>query len=102
MAAPRDGRRSIFAGGAIGAAGPKMQQPLAARGGRVLDGTGGGNVPGKDLGRDSVHAMLQPGEMVANKKQLQGIQVKPGKGHLLRADQKRAIKQAGKRGQNAR
>jgi hypothetical protein len=49
------------------------------------------------MGRDSVHAMLEPGEMVANKKQLRGIQVKPGKSHLLRSDQKKAIKQAHKR-----
>jgi hypothetical protein len=40
--------------------------------------------------------MLDPGEAVFNKKQLAGIKVKPGKGNLVRADQKKAIKKAAK------
>ena len=89
--------RSIFAGGQIGANAPADRTPLFVQRGGAIDARPGGKVPGKDMGRDSVHAMLEPGEMVANKKQLRGIQVKPGKSHLLRSDQKKAIKQAHKR-----
>jgi hypothetical protein len=45
-------------------------------------------------GHDTVHAMLDPGEAIFNKKQLAGIKVKPGKAHLVRDDQKRAMRKA--------
>jgi hypothetical protein len=57
-------------------------------------------VPGQDLGEDSVHAMLEPGEAVFNKKQLAGIKVKKGKEKLVRSDQKAAMRKAS--GRNAR
>jgi hypothetical protein len=41
-----------------------------------------------------VHAMLEPGEAVFNKRQLAGIKVKPGKEHLVRSDQKKAMRGA--------
>jgi hypothetical protein len=38
--------------------------------------------------------MLEPGEAVFNKKQLAGIKVKPGREHLVRGDQKKAMRKA--------
>jgi hypothetical protein len=70
--------------------------PVFVQKGGAIDGRSGGKVPGKDLGRDTVHALLQPGEAVFNKKQLAGIKVKPGKEHLVRDDQKKAMSKAGK------
>ena len=96
--------RSIFGGGPIGTGGPAQQQPAFVQSGAVMDGRGGaGRVPGQPVpasqkeGHDTVHAMLDPGELVANQKQLRGIQVRPGKGHLLRSDQKKAIKNASRK-----
>jgi hypothetical protein len=80
----------------MGAGGPVSRTPVFAQAGGAIDGTGGGKVPGKDLGRDSVHALLEPGEAIFNKKQLAGIKVKPGKEHLVRSDQKKAMSKAGK------
>jgi len=98
LGAPGDAGQSIFGGGALGAGGPTQQAPVLAQRGAIMDGRGGaGRVPGRDMGKDSVHAMLEPGELVANKKQLRGLQVKPGKAHLLRDDQKKALKQAHKK-----
>jgi hypothetical protein len=101
---PQPAGQSIFGGGQVGQGGPNQIKPVFAQGGGILDGRQGtGKVPGKKVpatqkeGHDTVHAMLDPGELVANDKQLRGIQVKPGKGHLLRSDQKKAIKEAGKR-----
>lgn len=89
------GRQSIFGGGQIGASGPTARTPVFAQGGGMMDGRGGtGKVPGVDLGKDSVHAMLQPGEAVFNKKQLAGIKPRMGKEHLLRPDQKKAMRNA--------
>lgn len=94
-AVPAVGPGSIFAGGAIGAAGPTARTPVFAQAGGMMDGRGGtGNVPGVDMGEDSVHAMLQPGEAVFNKKQLAGIKPRQGKEHLLRLDQKKAMRNA--------
>ena len=94
--------RSVFAGGPIGGAGPTQRPPVfQAKKGRVMDGRGGkGKVPGRPVpasqkqGHDTVHAMLDPGEAVFNKKQLAGIKAKPGKEHLLRNDQKKAMRKA--------
>ena len=96
MAGIRPGPRSIFGGGPIGAGGPADRTPVFVQGGgEIMDGTNGtGNVPGKDFGRDSVHAMLEPGEAVFNKKQLAGIKPREGKEHLIRPDQKRAMRKA--------
>lgn len=80
----------------MGAGGPTTRTPVFAQEGAAIDGRGGGKVPGKDLGRDSVHALLQPGEAIFNKKQLGGIKVKPGKEHLVRSDQKKAMSKASK------
>jgi hypothetical protein len=92
--------RSIFGGGPVGAGGPVQRTPVFARKGTAIDARGGGKVPGQDLGHDSVHAMLEPGEAVFNKKQLAGIKVKAGKEKLVRADQKAAMRKAS--GRNAR
>lgn len=93
--------RSIFNGGPVGSAGPTDRTPVFAKNGAVLDARAGmGSVPGVDLGRDTEHAMLEPGEAVFNKEQLGGITVKKGKGHLVRPDQKQAMRKASKR--NAR
>lgn len=90
--------QSIFSGGSIGASGPTVRTPVFARNGTVLDARAGiGAVPGVDLGRDTEHAMLEPGEAVFNKEQLGGITVKKGKGHLVRADQKQAMRKAAKK-----
>jgi hypothetical protein len=79
-----------------------MVPPAFAQRGKVMDGRGGaGRVPGQEVpaeqkeGHDTVQALLDPGEAVFNRKQLAGIKVKPGKGHLLRSDQKAALKKAG-------
>jgi hypothetical protein len=97
LGAPGTAGRSIFGGGPVGAGGAMQQEPVFARKGAALDATGGGKVPGKDLGHDSVSAMLEPGEAVFNKKQLAGIKPKPGKEHLLRGDQKKAMRKASNR-----
>lgn len=96
-----DAGRSIFGGGPVGASGPLQRPPLFARKGAAIDGRAGMQVPGAppppDAEQDIVPAMLQPGEAVFNKKQLSGIKVKPGKGHLVRPDQKKAMRGASKR-----
>ena len=87
--------RSIFDGGNVGNQGPMKRTPIFAQDGAVMDGTGGtGQVPGVDLGGDTVPAMLQPGEAVFNKQQLAGIQPRKGKEHLVRPDQKQAMRKA--------
>lgn len=92
--------RSIFGGGPIGVSGPSQQMPVFAQRGMALDGRAGVKVPGTtpppEAEHDTVHAMLDPGEAVFNTKQLAGIKVKPGKGHLVRADQKKAMQGAAK------
>lgn len=90
-----DAKRSIFGGGTLGASGPTDRTPVFAQQGAILDGRSGvGKVPGVDLGRDTVHAMLEPKEAVFNQKQLAGIKPRKGKEHLLRADQKKAMRNA--------
>jgi hypothetical protein len=71
--------------------------PQFVQDGGTIDARRGGKVPGKDLGHDSVHAMLEPGEAVFNKKQLAGIKVKAGKEKLVRSDQKAAMRKASTR-----
>jgi hypothetical protein len=51
-----------------------------------------GKVPGVDHGHDEIHILAEPGEVVFNKKQLRGLKV--GRGQHLRADQKKAIREA--------
>jgi hypothetical protein len=67
----------------------------------ALDGRAGVKVPGTtpppEAQHDTVHAMLDPGEAVFNDKQLAGIKVKPGKGHLVRPDQKKAMRNASRK-----
>lgn|SRR5215469_4823507 len=91
-------RNSVFGGGPIGASGPADRTPVFVQNGGAIDGTPGmGTVPGVDTGGDTVPAMLRPGEAVFNKGQLAGIKPKPGKEHLLRGDQKQAMRKAGRR-----
>jgi hypothetical protein len=53
-----------------------------------------GKVPGVDHGVDEVYSLLRPGEIVVNRSQMRGLKV--GNSKLLRADQRKAIKQAKK------
>ena len=88
--------QSIFSGGATGP--PIDRTPFFAQNGAVLNGIQGvGRVPGVDTGEDTQPAVLRPGELVATPEQQEAIQIKPGKAHLLRADQRKAIKAAAKR-----
>lgn len=93
--------RSIFGGGPIGVTGPSQQVPVFAQQGMALDGRAGikvpGSIPPPEAEHDTVHAMLDPGEAVFNDKQLAGIKVKPGKEHLVRADQKKAMRNASRK-----
>lgn len=90
--------RSIFGGGPVGQGGPQQRVPVFAQAGTAIDARGGAKVPGvppaPDDQHDTVPAMLDPGEAVFNKKQLAGIKVKPGKEHLVRPDQKKAMRNA--------
>lgn len=98
VGAAGSGGQSIFGGGPVGQGGPKQQVPVFAQKGTAVDARGGGKVPGQppasNDAHDTVPAMLDPGEAVFNKKQLAGIKVKPGKEHLVRADQKKAMQNA--------
>ena len=71
-----------------------------AQEGMALDARSGTKVPGQSptggQQHDTVPAMLDPGEAVFNRKQLAGIKVKPGKEHLIRSDQKKAMRGASK------